>query len=143
MGGLHGAKGNRAKREYVPEIDIDAREDRAGDGGDEGVVLESLQVLLSSLRVVAQKVEMALDQIRRGLVDKKGPRCAGRCVAVRASEGLHHTDTGVYVDECCAAHETSVSQDSTGPTDASRTRLMLMIVCLSGKGGQDRVMVTT
>jgi hypothetical protein len=146
MGGLHGAKGNRAKREYVPEIDIDAREDRAGDGGDEGVVLESLQVLLSSLRVVAQKVEMALDQIRRGLVDKKGPRCAGRCVAVRASEGLHHTDTGVYVDECCAAHETGLSQGSTGPTDASRlTRLIivLMIVCLSVKGGQNRVMVTT
>lgn len=34
MRGLHGAKGNRAKREYVPEIDIDAREGRAGDGGD-------------------------------------------------------------------------------------------------------------
>ena len=36
MRGLHGAKGNRAKREYVPEIDIDAREGRAGDGGDGG-----------------------------------------------------------------------------------------------------------
>ena len=34
MRGLHGAKGNRAKREYVPEIDIDGREGRAGDGGD-------------------------------------------------------------------------------------------------------------
>jgi len=30
----------------------------------EGVVLESLQVLLSSLRVVAQKVVGALEQIR-------------------------------------------------------------------------------
>jgi hypothetical protein len=35
MRGLHGAKGNRAKREYVPEIDIDGSEGRAGDGGDE------------------------------------------------------------------------------------------------------------
>ena len=65
----------------------------------EGVVLESLQVLLSSLRVVAQKVQKALERIRTWadplrLVDKKGPRCAGRCVGVQASEGLHHTDTG-------------------------------------------------
>ena len=54
MRGLHGAKGNRAKREYVPEIDIDGREGRAGD----------LQVLLYSLRVVAQKVQMTLVWIR-------------------------------------------------------------------------------
>ncbi|KAF1829531.1 hypothetical protein BDW02DRAFT_145207 [Decorospora gaudefroyi] len=59
-------------------------------GGDGGRGVESLQVLLSSLRVVAQKLQSALVPIRPWAdpSQQKGPRCAGRCGAVKALEGL-------------------------------------------------------
>jgi hypothetical protein len=69
------------------------------------VVLESLQVLLSSLRVVAQKVQRALERIRpwadpSRASRQKGTTMCSRCVRVRASEGLHHTDTESYTVAC-------------------------------------------
>jgi hypothetical protein len=97
----------------------------------EGVVLESLQVLLSSLRVVAQKAEMTLERIG-GWADpprasrQKGTtmcRQADAC-AVQASGGLHHTDTdtALCVESRYARHtklHVSDGTQSTGPTDTA------------------------
>lgn len=63
--------------------------------GGRGV--ESLQVLLSSLRVVAQKVQKALGRIGRwadpsqALVNKREHDVQGRCADVQAPGGLHYT----------------------------------------------------
>jgi hypothetical protein len=73
----------------------------------EGVVLESLQVLLSSLRVVAQKAKMALERIRRWADPPRASRQKGTTMcrladasAVQASGGLHHTDTDTGTALC-------------------------------------------